>query len=120
MKKYLILLALAITLNSCTKGRKPTTFIINTSKDTSFLLSRSSSYSSTIVCDFKGQLDSKALLVISYYKSKDNKDVKFEIPLDSGKVNINDARVDFYESNALFTFKHLNNKKGQLSITAGL
>lgn len=109
MKKCLIISALIFIQFSCTKERKPETFTFDASKDTSFVLTRSSSQPISIVYSIKGQIGGNTELVISYYKVK--VDSKLKISLDSGLVNIKDRRHDFYQDKALFTFKHLNNKK---------
>lgn len=117
MKKYLIITYIFF---SCSKERIPETYTLDASKDTSFVVSRSSSMALRVEFDIKGQLEDSSILVISYYKSKGNANIKLDVPLNPGVINVKGRTFDFYENNALFTFKHLNNKKGKLSIKASL
>ena len=117
MKKYTIIASLFL---SCSKERTPQIYTFDASKDTSFVVSKSSSMAIRVEYEVKGQLQDSSMLIISYYKSKGNANIKLDVPLSSGIVNIKDRKFDFYEDNALFTFKHLNNKKGTLSIKASL
>lgn len=117
MKKYIIIVSVFL---SCSKERVPITYSFDASKDTSFVVSRTSSMPIRVDFDVNGQLEDSSMLVISYYKSKGNANIKFEYPLNPGVVNLKNGTTDFYEDNALFTFKHLNNKKGELSIKASL
>jgi hypothetical protein len=119
MKKYLIIFSLF--LFSCSsKRRTPAYYTFDASKDTSFVVSRSSPMALRVEFDIKGQLDDSSMLVISYYNSKVNINTKLEVPLNPGVINLNNRAFDFYEGDALFTFKHLNNKKGKLTIKASL
>jgi hypothetical protein len=117
--KYFII---ALIFFSCSKERVPSTYTFDASKDTSFVVDRSSSLALRVEFDIKGQLQDSSMLIISYYQSKLNPDSKLEVPLSSGEINIKNRTFDFYDGNAkaLFTFKHLNNKKGELSIKASL
>jgi hypothetical protein len=117
MKKYLVLFPLFL---SCYKERVPATYTFDASKDTSFVVSKTSSTAIRVEFDVKGELEDSSMLVISYYKSKVNINTKLEVPLNPGVINLNDRAFDFYEEEALFTFKHLKNKKGKLTIKASL
>ena len=117
MKKYIIITSLFL---SCSKERTPKIYTFDASKDTSFVVNKTSSMAIRVEFDVTGQLQDSSMLVISYYKSKGNANIKLDVPLSPGIVNIKDRKFDFYEDNALFTFKHLNNKKGKLSIKASL
>lgn len=117
MIKYFVIISL---LFSCSKERTPQIYTFDASKDTSFVVSKSSPMAIRVEYEVKGQLQDSSMLIISYYKSKGNANIKLDVPLSSGIVNIKDRKFDFYEDNALFTFKHLNNKKGRLSIKASL
>jgi hypothetical protein len=117
MKRYLAILFL---LFSCSKERVPINYTFDASKDTSFIVNRSSSMPIRVDFDIIGQLQDSSILVISYYKSKGNANIKLDVRLNAGLINMKGRTFDFYEDNALFTFKHLNNKKGKLSIKASL
>lgn len=117
--KHLILILAFLTLG-CSKVRTPKTYTFDASKDTSFVVNQTSGMSLRVEFDVKGELEDSSMLVISYYNSKVNANNKFEVPLSSGIVNLENRVTDFYEGDALFTFKHLNNKKGRLSIKASL
>jgi hypothetical protein len=121
MKKYFAIVILL--LFSCSrKERTPTYYTFDASKDTSFIVERTSPMALRVEYDIKGQLEDSSIVIISYYQSKLNSNSKLEIPLGSGEINIKNRNFDFYESDAkaLFTFKHLNNKKGKLTIKASL
>lgn len=100
-------------------SEKPTIYTFEATKDTSFIIERGTS-APTISLDIDGYLTDSALIIINYHKSWVKDDVKLEIPLDSGKISIVDKRWDFYDHYAKITFKHLNNKKGKLTIKASL
>ena len=117
MLKYFVIISLFF---SCSKERLPTTYIFDASKDTSFVVSRTSSMALRVEFDVKGQMQDSSILTISYYKSKGNANIYLDVPLSAGMVNMKGRTFDFYEDKALFTFKHLNNKKGKLSIKASL
>ena len=117
MRKYIILFPLFF---SCSKERTPKIYTFDASKDTSFVVNQTSGMSLRVEFDVKGELEDSSMLVISYYNSKVNANNKFEIPLSPGTVNLENRVTDFYEGDALFTFKHLKNKKGRLSIKASL
>lgn len=119
MKKYIII---AYLFFSCSKERVPETYIFDASRDTSFIVSRSSSIPIRVDFDVTGQLEDSSLLVISYYKSKGNENIKSNVLLSPIVVSMKGRTFDFYDENAsaLFTFKHLNNKKGKLIIKASL
>ena len=120
MKKYIIIATLFI---SCSRAKRtPETYTFDASKDISFVVSRSSPMALRVEFDIKGQLQDSSVLIISFFQSKLNPDKKLEVPLSSGIVNLKDRTFDFYDGNAksLFTFKHLNNKKGKLTIKASL
>ena len=119
MKKYIIITYLFL---SCSKERVPKTYTFDASKDTTFIVNRSSSIPIRVDFDVTGQLEDSSMLVISYYKSKGNENIKSDILLSPGVINMKDRSFDFYDENAsaLFTFKHLNNKKGKLTIKASL
>ena len=123
MKKYTIIAFVAFLFFSCSRAKRtPETYTFDASKDTSFIVSRTSSLALRVEYDIKGQMEDSSLLIISYYQSKLNPDAKLEVPLGSGEINIKNRTFDFYEEDAkaLFTFKHLNNKKGKLTIKASL
>ena len=119
MKKYIIIIFLFL---SCSRERTPTVYTFDASKDTSFVVDRSSPMALRVEFDIKGQLQDSSILIISYYQSKLNPDSKLEVPLSSGVIDIKDRTYDFYDGDAkaLFTFKHLNNKKGKITIKASL
>jgi hypothetical protein len=120
MKKYIIITSLFL---SCSRReRTPSNYTFNASKDTSFIVERTSPMALRVEYDIEGQLQDSSILIISYYKSKLNPNSKLEIPLGSGGINMKSRTYDFYDGNAsaLFTFKHLNNKKGKLTIKASL
>ena len=117
MKKYIIIASLFL---SCYRERVPKTYTLDASKDTSFVVNKTSPMALRVEFDVKGQLEDSSMLVISYYNSKVNANNKFEVPLSPGVVNLENKVTDFYEGDALFTFKHLKNKKGRLSIKASL
>ena len=117
MIKYFVIIFIFF---SCSKERVLETYTFDASKDTSFIINRSSSLALRVEFDIKGEMQDSSMLIISYYQSKLDPNSKFEIPLGSGVINIKNGTHDFYDGNAslLFTFKHLNNKKGKLSIKA--
>ena len=119
MKKYIVV---ALLILGCSRERTPTVYTFDASKDTSFVLDRSSSLALRVEFDIKGQLQDSSILIISYYQSKLNPDSKLEVPLSSGIIDMRNRAFDFYDGDAkaLFTFKHLNNKKGKLTIKASL
>lgn len=118
MKKYLILFSLSLGCNH--KERTPKTYTFDASKDTSFVVNQTSGMSLRVEFDVKGELEDSSMLAISYYNSKVNAHNKFEVPLNPGIVNLENRVTNFYEGDALFTFKHLNNKRGKLSVKASL
>ena len=118
MKKYVFLFSLLV---SCSKERTPTTYTFDASKDTSFVVSRSAPRPPLRVeFDITGQLEDSSMLVISYFKNTINANNKYEFPLSSGVVNWKNRTCDFFEDDAIITFKHLKNKKGKLTIKASL
>ncbi len=102
--------------------RKAETITFVASKDTSFIVENSSGYRVFLRYDIEGFVESDAQLRVTYYEgyNSKNKDLKLEIPLFAGDVKIKDKYWDFYDSKALFTFKHLDNKKGKLTVKASL
>jgi hypothetical protein len=120
MKKYFVILCLFFSCSS--RERTPKYYTFDASKDTSFIVERTSPMALRVEYDVKGQVEDSTLLIISYYQSRVDSNAKLEIPLSSGLISIKDRAYDFYDSNAkaLFTFKHLNNKKGKLTIKASL
>ena len=125
MKNYIIVIVFIMCcLLSCTKERVSATVTFDASKDTTFIVERHAQTPTSMKYNIQGHLDNKALLIITYYKSevKGNENVKLEIPLDSGKVSINDKYWDFYDNtyHALITFKHLKNNKGKLTVNTAL
>jgi hypothetical protein len=119
MKKYLIIFSLF--LFSCSsKRRTPAYYTFDASKDTSFVVNQTSGMSLRVEFDVKGEIEDSSMLIITYYQSKLNANSKFEVLLSPGTVNLENKVTDFYEGDALFTFKHLNNKKGKLTIKASL
>lgn len=119
--KNLILIIILITFCSCSE-RKVETITFDASKDTSFVVENSSSYEVFLRYNIAGFVENDAQLTVTYYGSKgtSNENVKLEIPLFAGNVQIINKEWDFYDSKALFTFKHLNNKKGKLTVEASL
>ena len=120
MKKYTIIIFIAFLFCSCFGGRTPTTCTFDASKDTSFVISRTSLMPVIVRFDITGQLEDSSMLVISYFKNTPNAHNKYEFPLSPGVINWKDKPCDFFEDDAIFTFKHLNNKKGKLTIKASL
>lgn len=102
--------------------RKVETITFVTSKDTSFVVENNSGYHVFLRYNIEGYVESDAQLTVTYYEgyNSKNKSLKLEIPLFGGEVKIKDKYWDFYDSKALFTFKHLNNKKGKLTLKASL
>lgn len=95
---------------------------MDASKDTSFVVENSNGYRVFLRYNIEGFVENDAQLTVSYfegYNSK-SKDLKLEIPLFASNVQIINKEWDFYDSKALFTFKHLNNKKGKLTVEASL
>ena len=117
MKKYIIIVVLFL---SCSKERTPKIYTFDASKDTSFVVNQTSGMSLRVEFDVKDELQDSSMLVVSYYNSIGNANNKYEFPLSPGVVNLENKVCDHYEGDALFTFKHLNNKKGKLSIKASL
>jgi len=119
MIKYLII---AFLFFSCSEGvRTPATYTFDASKDTSFVVSRSApSPPLRVEFDITGQLEDSSMLVISYFKNTINANNKYEFPLSPGVINWKNRTCDFFEDDAIITFKHLNNKKGKLTIKASL
>ena len=117
--KYFIIIFIFI---SCSKERVPKTYTFDASKDTSFIVDRSSSLALRVEFDISGQMQDSSMLTISYYQSKLNPNSKLDVPLGFGIIDMKNRTYDFYDGDAkaLFTFKHLNNKKGKLSIKASL
>jgi hypothetical protein len=115
--KYFIIASIFF---GCSKQRIPAYYTFDASKDTSFVVNQTSGMSLRVEFDVKGEIEDSSMLVISYYNSKGNANVKLDVPLSAGIVNLKDRTYDFYEGDALFTFKHLNNKKGKLTIKASL
>lgn len=118
--KHLILILAFLTLSCSRAKRTPKTYTFDASKDTSFIVSKTSPTALRVEFDVKGELQDSSMLIISYYNSVGNANNKFEVPLNPGIVNLENRAVDHYEGDALFTFKHMNNKKGRLSIKASL
>ena len=120
MKKYTIIAIIAFLFCSCFGGRTPTTYTFDASKDTSFVISRTSLMAFRVVFNITGQLEDSSMLVISYFKNTPNAHNKYEFPLSPGVINWKNKPCDFFEDDAIFTFKHLKNKKGKLTIKASL
>lgn len=116
MKKYVFLFPLLI---SCSKARVPITYTFDASKDTSFIVERSSENPS-IRISADGYLTHNANIVINYYESKVDTNLKYYIPLFAGKIELKDVPWDFYADKARVTFQHLENKKGKITIKAVL
>ena len=72
MKKYIIIASLFL---SCSKERTPQIYTFDASKDTSFVVSKSSPMAIRVEYEVKGQLQDSSILIISYYKSKGNRRV---------------------------------------------
>jgi hypothetical protein len=119
MKKYVIVTFLLI---SCSRERVPKTYTFDASKDTLFIVEDDDAHHVFLKYDIEGQLEDSVRIEVSYFNSKGtgNENVKLDIHLKAGKIMIKDSFWDFYDSKALFTFKHLNNKKGKLTIKASL
>ena len=119
MKKYLFL---SFLLSGCFSEKKNTPFILDASRDTSFIVEDNDIHHVFLKYSIEGQLDDSVKVEVSYYNSKGtgNENAKLNIPLKAGKVEMKDRFWDFYSSKALITFKHLNNKKGKLTIKASL
>ena len=119
MKKCIIL---SYLLSGCFLEKKQEPITFDASRDTSFVVNDNDSDHIFLKYNIEGQLDDSVRVEVSYYNSKGtgNENVKLNIPLKAGKVEIKDGIWDFYASKALVTFKHLNNKKGTLTIKASL
>jgi hypothetical protein len=117
MKKYIIL---SILFSGCFSEKKQEPITFDASKDTSFVVEDNDSNHVFLKYNIEGQLEDSVRIEVTYYNSKGtgNENVKLNIPLKAGEINIKDGIWDFYDSKALFTFKHLNNKKGELTIKA--
>lgn len=117
MKKYLLL---SIFLSGCFSEKVNEPIILDASRDTSFVVESNGSDYVNFKYNIEGYLQDSVKLVITYYKSEGttNENVKLDIPVKAGKVEIKNGMWDFYDSKALVTFKHLNNKKGKLIIKA--
>ncbi len=99
--------------------RTPATYTFDASKDTSFVVERSSGRP-MIIFSIEGNVADSVLIYINYHESKGYDHQRLEIKLDSGKIDMKNQLWDFYADKALFTLKHLNNKKGKLTIKASL
>lgn len=117
MKKYIFLFLL---LSGCFSKKKNEPFTFDASKDTSFIVEDDDIHHVFLKYTIVGQLEDSTHIVVTYHNPKGNENVKLDIPLNAGKVEIKNGIWDFYDSKALFTFKHLNNKKGKLTIKASL
>ena len=102
MIKYFVIISL---LFSCSKERTPQIYTFDASKDTSFVVSKSSPMAIRVEYEVKGQLQDSSMLIISYYKSKGNANIKLDVPLSSGIVNIKDRKFDFMK---ITLFSHSN------------
>ena len=121
MKKYTITAIITFLFFSCSEKPVFDTYTFDASKDTSFVVRRSSaSPANRVVFDITGQLEDSSMLVISYFKNTPNAHNKYEFPLSPGVINWKNRTCDFFEDDAIITFKHLNNKKGKLTIKASL
>lgn len=95
--------------------------MLDASKDTTFVVEDDDYNHVFLKYNIEGELDDSVKIEVSYYKkATGNENVRLDIPLQAGKVKIKDGIWDFYAAKALFTFKHLKNKKGRLSIKASL
>jgi hypothetical protein len=119
MKKYIIV---PFLLSGCfsEKRNEPVTF--DASRDTSFVVESNGSDYINLRYNIEGQLEDSTHIVVTYYitdyRTKDIENAKLNIPLQAGKVEIKNGIWDFYGPKAFFNFKHLNNKKGKLTIKA--
>jgi hypothetical protein len=112
--KYILLFCLLIF--GCSNP-KQYSYNIDTDKDTSFIVERSSGNPSIRV-SVDGYLAHDANIVINYYESKVDTNTKFYIPLFAGKIELKEVPWDFYADKARVTFKHQENKKGKIIIKA--
>lgn len=117
MKKYISFFTFILFFSCSEKKNEFITF--DASRDTTFIIERSSG-NPTIVFSIKGFITDSVTIFINNHGTKYYDNQRLVIKLDSGKVNIINERSDFYADEALFTFKHLNNKKGKLTIKASL
>lgn len=117
MKKYIFLF---LPLSGCFSEKINEPIILDASRDTSFVVKSNGSDYVNFRYNIEGYVQDDAMLVVTYYKSEGttNENVKLTIPIYAGKVEIKNGMLDFYDSKALVTFKHLNNKKGKLIIKA--
>ena len=119
MKKYTFLLFLLLA--GCSSEKTNVPIILDASKDTTFVVEDNDNNHVFLKYNIEGELDDSVKIEVSYFKkATGNENVRLDIPLQAGKVKIKDGIWDFYADKALFTFKHLNNKKGRLSIKASL
>ena len=114
MLKYIILLVFVFL--GCSNP-KQYSFIVDTDKDTSFIVERSSENPS-IRISVDGYLTHNANIIINYHESKVDTNLKYYIPLFAGKIELKDVPWDFYDDKARVTFQHLENKKGKMTIKA--
>ncbi|MEA5404822.1 hypothetical protein VB776_17945 [Arcicella sp. DC2W] len=120
MAKYIFIL-LFTTSCSLFTGVNTVTTTIDATKDTTFFLNGKGGGPS-IIFDINGYLSDSTLIEIAYHESKDNPNTNLTltIPLNAGKVHLKDVRRDFYGAHAKISFKHLENKKGKLKISASM
>ena len=116
MLKYIILICIFFLRCSNPKQYSCT---IETDKDTSFIIERSSENPSIRV-SVNGYLTHDANIVVNYHESKVDTNLKYYIPLFVGEINLKEVPWDFYADKARITFKHQENKKGKLTIKASL
>lgn len=119
MKKYTFLLFLLLA--GCSSKKTNVPIILDASKDTKFVVEDDDYNHVFLKYNIEGELDDSVKIEVSYFKkATGNENVRLDIPVQAGKVKIKDGIWDFYAAKALFTFKHLNNKKGKLTIKASL
>ena len=92
-------------------------YTINSGKDTSFVVERSTENPS-IRISVNGYLTHDANIVVNYHESKVDTNLKYYIPLFAGEINLKEVPWDFYADKARITFKHQENKKGKITIKA--
>ena len=114
MKKYIFLLLL---LFGCFSEKKNEQITFDASRDTSFIVERSSENPS-IRISVNGYLAQNANIVINYHESRVDTNVKYYIPLFAGKIELKEIPWDFYGDKARVTFQHLENKKGRITVKA--
>ena len=116
MKKYIIL---SILLSGCFSEQKNEPITVDASRDTTFVVKSNGSDFINFRYSIEGYVQDSVKIEVSYFKkAQGNKNVKLDIPIKAGKVEIKNGMWDFYSSKALVEFKHLNNRKGKLIIKA--